>query len=160
MAEIYQPGIEQEKELNSLIENGATDVNIPGTKRTYRLRWLKHEATRKITSILHNMKDGDDDKISCKAAAVIVLNDFWKIKFLYWLKWRWFYYVRQYTDNQLLPLIMEGKKKVPLEAFLRTTMLVIEMRDTIMTMKKEEVHHFLQGHHGDQPITRAKNTGG
>ena len=160
MTEIDQPDIDQEKELNSLIENGVSEVKIPGTNRVYRLRWLKHEATRKITSILHNMKDGDDDKISCKAAAAIVLNDFWKIKFLYWLLWRWFYYVRQYTDNQLLPLILEGKKKVPLKGFLSTTMLVIEMRDTIMTMKKGEVHRFLQEHHGGQPTTPAKNTGG
>lgn len=150
---IDQPGVDDEKELNSVINNDASVVCIPGTRKKYRIKWLKHATTRKITSILHSTREGDDDKISCKAAAAIVLNDYWKIVFLYWILWRWFYYVRQYGDAHLLPLILEGKKKVPQEEFLTSTMLVIGMRDTIMTMTKKEVERFLQEPRGGRPTT-------
>lgn len=149
MGKIEEPTEEQEKELNDIIENGTSEVRIPGTKRKFKVRWLKAETTRKITSILHN--DTDDRKISCKVAAAIVLNDFWKMRALYWVAWRWFYYVRQYTEAQLLPVVMEGKKKVPQAAYYSLIMLAIGMRDTIMTMKKEEVQRFLQEHRGERP---------
>lgn len=150
---VEQPGVDAELELNNIIDNGVSKVKIPGTNRSYNIRWLKHESTRKITRVLLQMKEGDDDKISCKVAAVIVLNDFWKIKFLYWIVWRWFYYVRQYVDAQLLPLIMEGKKKVQQGEFYSVTMLLIGMKDTIMTMTKAEIDRFLQEQHGGQRIT-------
>ena len=150
---VEQPGINDEKELNSAINNEADVVTIPGTRRNYKVKWLKQATTRKITSILHHTKSGDDDKISCKVAVAIVLNDYWKIMFLYWITWRWFYYVRQYGDAQLLPLILEGKKKVPQEEFLTNTMLAIGMRDTIMTMTKAEVERFLQERPGGHPTT-------
>ena len=146
---ISEPTEEQERELNDIIENGASEVGIPGTRRKFKVRWLKAETTRKITSILQ--KDADDRKLSCKVAAAIVLNDYWKIHAFYWAAWRWFYYVRQYTEAQLLPVVMEGKKKVPQTAYYSLIMLAIGMRDTIMTMKKEEVQRFLREHRGERP---------
>ena len=146
---ISEPTEEQERELWDIARNGASEVSIPGTRKKYRIRWLRNETARKITDILQ--KDGDDRKTSSKVAAAIVLNDYWKLKFLWWATWRWFYYARQYTDEQLLPIVREGKKKVPLDAYYMITMLAIGMRDTIMTMKKDEVRRFLQEHRGERP---------
>ena len=148
MEPIKEPTGEQEKELWSIRKNGASDVRIPGTRKKYKIRWLKNETSWKITDILQ--KEGEDRKTSSKVAAAIVLNDYWKLKFAWWIQWRWFYYVKQYTDEQLLPIVMEGKKKVPQEAYYGITMLAIGMRDTIMTMKKDEVKRFLQEHRGEQ----------
>lgn len=157
---IDQPTSADERELNSLIKNKPTVVHIPGTRRKYKIKWIKHETERKITDILVETKEGDDNKISCKVAAAIVQNDFWKIRFFHWILWRWFYYVRQYGDAQLLPLIREGKKKVQQEEFYEFTMSAIGMRDTIMTMKKEEIERFLREPRGEQPTSPGRNTPG
>jgi hypothetical protein len=66
------------------------------------------------------------------------------LKFKYWFLWRWFYYIRQYDNVQLQEVLDVGKKKVPLEAFLKTTMSLIEARATLMTMRTEEAEHTLQ----------------
>ena len=151
MSKIVEPTKEDELLLNSLMENEADEVTIRGTSKSYRVKWLKYETRRRLSRLA--LKDDDDLKRTCKAAAMIVLNDFWRLTFWYWFLWRWFYYVRQYTENQLLPLLIEGKKKVPQEAFLTATMLVIGMRDTMMTMTKEEVEHFLREQRGGKPTT-------
>lgn len=148
---ITPPNISDERELNSIIDNEPSTVCIPGTKKSYKIKWLKHETTRWITRIV--LKDGEDEKLSCKMASCIILNDYWKLKFLHWAFWRWLYYVKQYDDGQLLPIIEEGKKKVPQYAYYEATIYAIGMKDTIMTMKKEEVEHFLQEHRGERPTT-------
>lgn len=39
------------------------------------------------------------------------LNGYWKIKFLYPFLWRWFFYIKQYGDHELMKVIAVGKKK-------------------------------------------------
>ena len=151
--EINQPVASDEIELDSLVRNKKSKINIPGTRKFYKIVWLRHVTTRKITSIIIEEGEKDDDKVSSKVAAAIVLNDFWKMKFFHWLLWRWFYYVKQYGDAQLLPLILEGKKKVQQEEYYSVTMLAIGMKDTIMTMTREEVERFLQEPRGERPTT-------
>ena len=157
---IDQPRGIDEIELNNIVDNSKSKVKIPGTKKVYNIGWLRHEATRKITSVILKTGKEEEDKVSSKIAAAIVLNDFWKIKFFHWILWRWFYYVKQYGDAQLLPLILEGKKKVQRGEYYSVIMLAIGMRDTIMTMTREEVNRFLQEHSLEQPITSGKNSHG
>ncbi|WP_065218453.1 MULTISPECIES: hypothetical protein [Butyricimonas] len=145
---IEQPDKNAEGVLNSIIDNLPNVVNIPHTRKSYKVKWLKGITTRKITRVLR--EDGNDDKISAKVAAAIVLNDYWKLLFFWWLTWRWFYYVKQYDESQLMPLIVEGKKKVQQEQFYGNIMLAIGMRDTIMAMKKEEVERFLREPRGER----------
>jgi hypothetical protein len=97
------------------------------------------------------MNGKDSDKNNCKVAACIILNGLWSIKLRYWFLWRWFYYVREYTDEQLAPIIEEGKKKVPVEAYYESTILAIGMRDTMMAMTRAEVERILQEHSTGQP---------
>lgn len=148
MEHIEQPDKNAEGMLNSIIDNLPNVVNIPHTRKSYKVKWLKGITTRKITRVLR--EDGNDDKISAKVASAIVLNDYWKLLFFWWLTWRWFYYVKQYDESQLMPLIVEGKKKVQQEQFYGNIMLAIGMRDTIMAMKKEEVERFLREPRGDR----------
>jgi hypothetical protein len=97
------------------------------------------------------MNGPDSDKNNCKVAACIVLNGLWPIKLRYWFLWRWFYYVKEYTDEQLAPLLEEGKKKVPVEAYYEATILAIGMKDTMMAMTRAEVERILQEHSTGQP---------
>ena len=113
---------------------------------------------RKMTSVA--LEKGKDDTLSAKTAALIVLNNYWKIKFFYPILWRWFYYFKEYTDEQLSEIISVGKKKVPYIAFLTNTILVTGMRDTIMTMTKEEAERIRQGLHTEKPQQSEKSTVG
>ena len=74
----------------------------------------------------------------------MILDGYWKLKFRYWFLWRWFYYIRQYDNEQLQPLLDAGKKKVPLTQFLLATMSLTEARATLTSMRTEEVERILQ----------------
>ena len=67
-----------------------------------------------------------------------------KILFFYWFLWRWFFYVMQYSDEELLPLIETGKKKVRVEGYCACTILLTEMKDTVKSMTREEVNRIRQ----------------
>ena len=131
---------EQEKALNSIVENKKDIVKIRGRK--FRISWMRNRTRRKVTDIL--LEEKEEDKVSAKCAAALVLNGYFKIKFFYWLLWRWFYYVKQYSDKELLPLVDMCKKKAQLEDYFLITIYLTEMRDTIKSMTREEVNRIRQ----------------
>ena len=156
---IEQPGINAQRTYASIRDNDATIVSIPGTRKTYKIRWLKNGQIDKLSRLLIRKADTDDkdgendnaldqiledNKLACKAAAIYVLDGYWKLKFRYWFLWRWFYYVRQYDNSQLQGILDEGKKKVPLTQFLMSTMSLTGARATLMTMRTEEAERTLQ----------------
>ena len=135
-----QPIIEEERLLNSVVEDEVSRVDVRGT--TYKLKYMRNATIRKITDVM--LKDGDDSKVSSKCAALMVLNGYFKIKFFYWFLWRWFYYVKQYLEIELHPLIDEGKKKVRAEDYYINTIFLIGMKDTMIAMTREEAERFRQ----------------
>ena len=156
---IEQPGVEAQRTYASMRDNDATVVGILGTKKKYKIRWLKNGQLDKLSRLLirkgdtddqDGQKDSpldaiiDDSKLACKAAAIYILDGYWKIKFRYWFLWRWFSYIRQYDNAQLQPILDEGKKKVPLMQFLMSTMSLTGARATLMTMRTEEAERTLQ----------------
>lgn len=143
---VAEPSADAERELNSILEDSADEVEVRGTR--YKIKWMRNRTKRKITDIM--LSAGDDDKVNSKCAAAIVLNGYFKITFLWWILWRWFYYVRQYSDAELIPLINLGKKKAQVEAYFAATMLLTEMRDTVMMMTREEVNRIRQESFGAQ----------
>jgi hypothetical protein len=143
------PSVEDEQLLNDVIEDSVDKVSIKGTSKEYKIGWLKKGTMRKMTSVA--LEKGKDDTLSVKTAALIVLNNYWKIKFFYPILWRWWFYVKEYTDEQLAEILAVGKKKVPYIAFLTNTILVTGMRDTMMTMTKEEAERIRQGLHTEKP---------
>ena len=156
---VEQPSVESQRTYASLRDNDATVVTILGTKKKYRIRWLKNGQIDKLSRLLIRKGDTDnedgtkdspldavleDSKLACKAAAIYILDGYWKIKFRYWYLWRWFYYFRQYDNVQLQELLEEGKKKVPLTPFLLTTMSLTGAKVTLMSMRTEEAERTLQ----------------
>lgn len=151
---IDQPTIDAQQIYLSLISNDAEEVQIPRTKKKYKVRWLKNGQLEKLTRLLLHKKSIDEEKttgsevldeiledakLACKAAAIILLDGYWKIKFRYPLLWRWFYYVKQYDNIQLAPILEAGKKKVPQMQFFQTIMSLTEARDSLMRMRAKEV---------------------
>lgn len=156
---VEQPSIEEQREYVSLRDNDATIVNIAGTKKKYKIRWAKKGQISKLSRLLvrksstdekDNGQDSpldaiiDDTKLTCKVAAIYILDGYWKLKFRYWFLWRWFYYIKQYDDIQLQPILDEGKKKVPLIQFLSATISLTEAKATLMNMRTEEVERILR----------------
>lgn len=155
---IGQPSVESERLLDDILGDSVDMVSLRGRKKRYAVGWMRPGTARKLTHVV--LGKGNDGKVSCMCAALIVLNGFWKIKFFYPVFWRWLYYVRQYTDVELFPVIAAGKKKVPLQAYLMNITLLTEMKDTILIMKKEEVITSLQGRSTEPDGKVPKSTAG
>lgn len=170
---IEQPTQDEQKEYVSLRDNDATIVPILGTNKKYKLRWMKNGQIWKLSRVILRVdgKVGEekgnvmeqvlaDNKLACKVAAIYLLDGWLKMKLLYWLAWRWFYYVKDYGADQLHPLLEEGKKKVPLMQFLGATMSLIGARDTLMQMRTEEAERILQELSTAQPSDGQKSGNG
>ena len=172
---VEQPTIDAQQIYLSLISNDAEEVQILRTKKKYKVRWLKNGQLEKLTRLLLHKKTIDeekttgievldeileDTKLACKAAAIILLDGYWKIKFRYWLLWRWFYYIKQYDNIQLAPILDAGKKKVPQMQFLQTIMSLTEARDSLMRMRAKEVEVTLQELSMAQPSATESNDSG
>ena len=166
---VEQPTEEQQREYLSLRDNNPTIVNIIGTKKQYKLRWLKNCQLEKLSRLLVHKKptdneDGDtldileeiveDAKLACKASAIYLLDGWFKLKF-YWILWRWFYYVKEYSAIQLMELLEVGKKKVPLTQFFLLTMCLTEVKGTLMMMTMKEAERILR----EQSMERSSSTG-
>lgn len=173
---VTQPEINTQLLLLSLMNNDPEVVVIPRTKKRYKIRWLKNGQLVKLTRLLLRKEDVEkpkkttgsevldsileDNKLACKAAAIIILDGFWKLKLFYWILWRWFYYFKQYDNIQLEPILNVGKKKVPLLQFYRTTMSLTEARDTLMQMRTAEVEATLLAQSMEQPSQTASSSNG
>ena len=157
---VEQPSLNAQQIYLSLISNDAEVVGILRTKKKYKIRWLKNGQLEKLSRLLLHKKTIDektttgsdvmdaileDNRLACKAAAIIILDGYWKIKFRYWWLWRWFYYVRQYDNIQLHDILEVGKKKVPLNQFFATIMSLTEAKDSLMRMRAKEVEATLHG---------------
>ncbi len=152
---VTQPDLAAQQNYASIIADTPTEVAIPRTKKKYKIFWLTNGQLEKLAMLLVRKKKvdnndnpdpesdpfsavADDLKLSSKAAAIYTLHGYWNLKLNFWWKWRWFYYVRQYDNIQLMPLLIEGKKKVPLEQYLWTITFLTGARGTLLQMRMEE----------------------
>ena len=156
----------------SLRDNSATVVHI--RKKKYRLRWAKNGQISKLSKLLIDGKTEEEKpsmeeiladiessvKLSCKAAAIYILDGYWRLKFRYWFLWRWFYYIRQYDDEDLKEVLEVGKKKVPLQQFCLTIMSLTEAKDTLMMMRTREAERILRELSTAQPSQEQKSDSG
>lgn len=138
-------GTRRRSDEQSVIGCGKVALETQQTERT-SMRQTAHPSSQQIER-QGDVYDAilDDCKLACKAAAIIILDGYWKLKFRYWFLWRWFYYVKQYDNIQLMPILETGKKKVPLQQFYFITMSLTEAKDTLMRMRTEEAEAILQG---------------
>lgn len=147
-----KPDKQDQKELLSINSNGKDVVDIPRTKDKYKIGWIRPFTTEKLS--LLELKSGLEAttsesqenikgraKVLSKAASYIILNGA-KIFFFHWFVWRYLYYVKGYSFDQLLPIIQEAKKKVPQVKLYLGLTLVSHMKITNPTLTKEEADLF------------------
>jgi len=153
---MQQPSFEDQRELHSIEDNESDSVIIRNHK--YSIRWIRGFTRHKISQVY--LKTGNDYEQSCMAAALMILNGYWKIKFFYWIVWRWFYYILQYGEEELTDLLALGKKKVPLDDYFANTILLAGLTDTNKMMTKKEIATILREQNTDQHLKSQKNTAG
>lgn len=131
---------EIEKIYNSVVENETDYVNLRGKK--VGIKWMHPGTQRKLSNII--LKYKDDDTLQHRCAAVCVLNSFFKILFLYPILWRWYFFVKEYSANEMYEIFEVSKKKVQQESSLKNMVLLIGVRDTLKQQTMTSVESILQ----------------
>ena len=150
-----KPKIEDQKDLISIDKQKYDYVDIPRTDKKVKVGWMKPETLTRISELVldSGFMSQDEEaaptydqihkysKFASKYVALILLNGF-KINFLYGIYWRWLYYVKGYDYDQLMPIILIAKKKVPSAGLRIAIISAQQMNVTTMTMTKKEQELF------------------
>lgn len=154
-----QPSIEDERTLESIVGNKKEYATIRGKRIGFRD--LNGWGLHKISQIMVD-DNADELTVGCKCVAAARLNGYFKIKLFWWILWRWYAYVRVYTDMELAGAIGLIKKKaeVALVIYSVNTTSLTETRETIMKMNRAEAKATLQELSGDKDGKSAKNGNG
>lgn len=149
-----QPDKKSRKEYLDAVLDKPTEVLIPGTRRTVKLRGLKPYTLERLTELWqeHDMNVPEDSAdtlrsmcaepyFAVKEAVLFVLNGYWKIRLLYPLMWR-IWAIRGYTEEQMLPIIIEAKKKIPLTAHWTAMAFSADMRTDWMNLTMKEAEQY------------------
>lgn len=178
---INQPTVEEQRMLKDVTSSEASYVMVRGKRWKVGYMYngtLDHvsrvllKRNKKNTKSTDNEADdyqknyeknpvgvgAEENKVVCKCAALLRLNGFWSIKMLYWLVWRWFYYVKQYDERDLGEFIEECKKKVPVVSYLTSITSLTAMMDTKKQMNRAEVNRIQAEQLSAQRAALEKNT--
>lgn len=135
-----QPSKEAEKALHEVVNNEKSTIEIRGKK--FKVGAIYNDTLDWITDILQNEKKAN--RVNAKCFAALYLNGYFSLRLFWWIVWRWFFYVKQYTDEDMAPYIAEVKKKVSTQSALYyvNTMSLTDIRTTTMAMTMEEAERF------------------
>lgn len=144
---IEQPGFDLQEAITDVMTREPSEITFMGKKR--KLGWISYYTQERFSKVM--VKEKDPIKRNVKACALLLLNSFWKIKPLYWVYWRWLYYVKEVEQVEVLRVLDEAKKKIQSEPFSLATILATAMMNTMMTMRKEEAERTQVAHRGEPP---------
>jgi len=140
-----QPNLKDKKELLNLFKK--EKVNILGTKKYVHIGYMKGYTLEKLSSMslwvqenvskIGNKVAKKKLKVAAKEVSYGVLNGM-KIFFFHWIYWRYLYYIKGYTLNQLAPILEEIKKKVPQTDYARVIILASLTDITMMNLSEKE----------------------
>lgn len=154
-----QPSIDERIEYDSIVNNRPSEVRIAGRKRPVRLYWLKPYALERLTEVwlerdmasarINNAEDVAKDMLkepyfAFKEAALMILNHDIKIRLFYPLLWR--FLAHKYSEEQIAPVVLEGKKKLPLAAHYEVMAYSMDMRTDMVKMTKMEAEQYQAEH--------------
>lgn len=156
---LSQPTLDDERALEGIVDNDKEYVAIRGKR--FGFRDLNGWGLHKISKIM--VKEGENELfVGCKCLAAAYLNGYFKIKFFWWILWRFYMYVRQYTDLEISEAVALIKKKAiaALAVYSLNTTLLTETRETVMKMNRAEAKAILQELSTDRPGKSAKSGNG
>lgn len=151
-----QADIDARREYDEIVNDIPTEVRIPGTKKVVKLRGVKPYTLERLTRLWleRDMDAVPEDAASTlkslcsepyfavKEALLFVLNSYWKIRLFHrFLSW-WWGKVIGYTEEQMSPIILEGKKKLPLTAHWTNMAFSTDMRTDMIKMTRKEAEQY------------------
>ena len=151
-----QADIDARREYDEIVNDIPTKVQIPGTKKTVSLRGVKPYTLERLTRlwIERDINALPEDAASTlksmcsepyftvKEALLFVLNDYWKIRLFHGIMSWWWGKMKGYTEEQMTPIILEGKKKLPLTAHWTNMAFSTDMRMDMVKMTKREAEQY------------------
>jgi hypothetical protein len=151
-----QADIKARLAYDEVVEDTPSIVEIPGTKKKVKLRGVKPYTLERITRLWlkrDSMAIPEDSAstlrsmcsepyFAVKEALYFVLNSWWKINLFHRFLTFWWGKVKGYTEDQMLPIILEGKKKLPLTAHWMIMAYSADMRTDVVKMTKKEAEQF------------------
>lgn len=150
-----QPDKKARRESTENALNIPTTITIPGTRRKVKISGIKPYTIERLTLLWQerdaNIPEDSSDTLksmcvdpyfAVKSAVLFVLNSYWKIVLFYPIVWRIWAKWRGYTDEQMMPIIMEGKKKIPLTAHWTVMAFSVDMRTDWMNLTKKEAEQY------------------
>lgn len=145
-----QPEIEYQLLLDKLVENTPDVVEFRGKKK--KIGWLRRHTQRKFTHI--TLTEKNVGKRNVKLCACVLTNDVfaWFKPLVYALRWRWYWYVIDLDDFEVLKVVDAAKKKIQYYQSELITTLSTGMRDTMMAMTTKEARA-IQAAQAGEPAT-------
>lgn len=150
-----QPKFSARRDMFNVMNDSPSIVTISGTKKRVKIRGIKPYTIECLTKLWleRDAAQAEDSAgvlkslciepyFSVKQACLFVLNDYWKIKMLYPIMWRLWGKLWGFTEEQMEPIIVEGKKKLPLTAHWRNMASSVDMRMDWMKMTKKEAEQY------------------
>ena len=148
-----QPDLEAKKKYLDIVNDAPTIVLIG--KRKFKIRWLKPYTLERLTKVwierdlasanIDDAKNTTKDMLkepyfAFKEAALMLLNHDIKIRLFYPILWRWL--AHKYSETQIVRIVFEGKKKLPVMAHFETMAYSMDMRTDVMKMTKMEAEQY------------------
>lgn len=144
-----------QRELEEILSNLPEEITIPNTRKRVKVSGIKPYTLERLTQVWLERdasmpeNGGDVLKSMCKEpyftikeACLFVLNGYWKIKFFYPIMWRWWAYIREFTESQMMPIIQAGKKKIPLTEHWTNMAYSVDMRMDWKKMTQKEAEQY------------------
>ena len=148
--EIKQPTPDMQKVLDDILSETPETIVVRGKKK--KIGWLRNDTIRNISHIV--LKETNEGKRNAKLCAAILTNNVfaWIKPIMFSFRWRWYYYVKNLDNVEILGVVAAGKKKLPTTASWLITTLATGMVDTTMMMRKTERAQAIQAEQaGEEP---------
>lgn len=149
--------LDTQKELSDLINGKKTKITLSNGK-SVSIGYIKGCTQDKIDSIIvdyevykKSLTDSPKDinlgnqstrMFYSKCAAAILLNSYFGIKLLWWLKWRWMYYFSTFNGEDYLKITTEAKKKATEQEYSLAMVFLMDMTTMWTTMTKKEAEEY------------------
>lgn len=150
-----QPDKQARRAYDEIVNDRPGIVQIPQTRKKVKISGIKPYTLERLTRLWVErdaaMPENSSDTLkslcvepyfAIKEAVLFTLNSYWRIRLFYGLKWRIWAYFRQYTEAQMMPIIQEGKKKLPLTAHWTNMAFSVDMRTDWMKMTTKEAEQY------------------
>lgn len=150
-----QPDLKARQEYDSVMNNRPSLVKIAGRKRPFKIYWLKPYTLERLTEVwlerdlasaeINEAKDVAKDMLkepyfAFKEAALAILNGYFRIRFFYPVLWR--FLALRYSEEQIAPVVVECKKKLPLTAHYEIMAYSMDMRTDAVKLTKMEAERY------------------